>query len=106
MSHAMSQAAVKSGHGLGNRLDRTDCGKFTTYQHIISYHMMSCDVKIVKLIIQIHNSYFFIHSLIHFWAIETGDLLQEDLVSVYAVYGLRYRYRIRNDEMTMAMTRQ
>lgn len=76
-------------------------------QHInISYHMMSCDVKIVKLIIQIHNSYFFIHSLIHFWAIETGDLLQEDLVSVYAVYGLRYRYRIRNDEMTMAMTRQ
>ena len=76
-------------------------------QHInISYHMMSCDVKIVKLIIQIHNSYFFIHSLIHFWTIETGDLLQEDLVSVYAVYGLRYRYRIRNDEMTMTMTRQ
>lgn len=56
-------------------------------QHInISYHMMSCDVKIVKLIIQIHNSYFFIHSLIHFWAIETGDLLQEDLVSVYGIW--------------------
>ena len=58
-------------------------------QHInISYHMMSCDVKIVKLIIQIqiHNSYFFIHSLIHFWTIETGDLLQEDLVSVYGIW--------------------
>lgn len=56
-------------------------------QHInISYHMMSCDVKIVKLIIQIHNSYFFIHSLFHFWTIETGDLLQEDLVSVYGIW--------------------